>query len=141
MLSLQAYYHILLLALDGKRYGGFNGTVRCLHLNRSNSFTRHPLADLSIPTSTRLPWEAFSHAAIIVRILLTHIFPPQSIARYSFMQVGELGRRGENENAQSSNRHQRRFLTWVARLRMANMRVTHASRSTGVEQEATHKNN
>ena len=29
-------------------------------------------------------------------------FPPLSIARYSYTQLSELGRRGENENAQSS---------------------------------------
>ena len=31
-------------------------------------------------------------------------FPPPSVARYSFIQPGELGRRGENENAQTSKR-------------------------------------
>ena len=31
-------------------------------------------------------------------------FPPLSIARYSFVQLSELGRRGENENAQTSKR-------------------------------------
>ena len=29
------------------------------------------------------------------------IFPPLSIARYSFIQLNELGHRGENENAQT----------------------------------------
>ena len=28
-------------------------------------------------------------------------FPPLSIVRYSFMQLSELGHRGENENAQT----------------------------------------
>ena len=33
----------------------------------------HPLADLFIPTSTRLLWEALSHAAINARRLFTYI--------------------------------------------------------------------
>ena len=36
-------------------------------------FTLHPLADLFIPTPTRLLWEAFSHAAISGWILHIHI--------------------------------------------------------------------
>ena len=31
-------------------------------------------------------------------------FPPLSIARYSFIQLSRLGRREENENAQTSKR-------------------------------------
>ena len=34
-------------------------------------------------------------------------FPPLSIARYSFIQLSELGHRGENGNDQSSKRQQR----------------------------------
>ena len=35
------------------------------------------------------------------------IFPPPSIATYSFIQLSELGRRGANENEQASKRQQR----------------------------------
>ena len=31
----------------------------------------------------------------------TFTFPPPSIARYSFIQLSEMGRRGENENAKT----------------------------------------
>ena len=41
--------------------------------DRSTRFTLHSPADLLIPTPTRLLWEAFSHAAIIARRLITHI--------------------------------------------------------------------
>ncbi len=77
-------------------------------LDCSKRFTRHPLADLSVPAPTRLPWEAFSHAAIM-RKDYSLTFPPLSIARYSFIQLTELGRRGENENAQTLKQQQRGF--------------------------------
>ena len=62
-------------------------------LDRSKRFTFHPLADLFIPTPT-------SHAAI-PREDYSLTFPPLSTARYSFMQLSELGHLGENENAQT----------------------------------------
>ena len=42
-----------------------------------------------------------SHSAITLE---DHSFisPPPSMARYSFIQLSELGHRGENENAQTS---------------------------------------
>ena len=43
-------------------------------LDRSKRFTLHPLADVFIPTSTRLLLEAFSHAAITVQRVFIHIF-------------------------------------------------------------------
>ena len=36
-------------------------------------------------------------------------FPPMSRARYSFIQLSELGRHGENENAQTSKRYKSGF--------------------------------
>ena len=68
--------------------------------DRSKRFTLHPLAGLFIPAPTRLLWEAFSYAAI-TREDYSLIFPPLSVARYSFIQLIELGHRGENENYQS----------------------------------------
>ena len=44
-----------------------------------------------------------SHAAI-TREDYSLTFPPLPIARYSFIQLSELGRHGENKNAQSSKR-------------------------------------
>ena len=72
-------------------------------LDRTKDFTLHPLADLFIPTPTRLLREEFSHAAI------THeddslTFPPLSIAMYSFIQLSELGHCGENENAHETSK-------------------------------------
>ena len=47
-------------------------------------------------------------------------FPPLSVARYSFIQLSELGRHGENENDQTSKRWIKRWgggikagLTWL----------------------------
>ena len=63
--------------------------------------------------NSRAPWQTcsfrhqldfsgkhFSHGAI-TRNDYSLTYPPMSIARYSFIQLSELGRRGENENAQS----------------------------------------
>ena len=66
-------------------------------LDRSNHFTLHPLADLFIPTQTRLLWKHSSHAAI-TRVNYSLTIPPLYIARYPFIH------RGENENAQISKR-------------------------------------
>ena len=53
-------------------------------------------------------WQAFSDVAIVSRRLVTHIFPPLSIARFSFIQLSELGHRGENENSEASKQRQQR---------------------------------
>ena len=42
-------------------------------LDHSKRVTLHPLADMFIPTLTRLLWQAFSHAAVTVQRLFTHI--------------------------------------------------------------------
>ena len=55
-------------------------------------------------------WEA-SHAAIM-RDDYSLIFPPPSMARYSFIQMSELRHHGENENVQTSKRQQREIRTW-----------------------------
>ena len=41
-------------------------------LDHSNRFTLHPLADMLIPITTRLLWEAFSHAAMTAPRLRSH---------------------------------------------------------------------
>ena len=40
--------------------------------SKGKHFTLHPLAELFIPTSTRVLWEAFSHAAITAQGLCIH---------------------------------------------------------------------
>ena len=69
----------------------------------SKHFTLHPLADLFIPTPICLLWEAFSHAAITVQRLIVHI-SALSLARYSFIQLGELWQRGMNESLETAAR-------------------------------------
>ena len=50
-------------------------------------FPRHPLF---IPLPMRLPWEAFSHAAITSRRLFVHMYPPPSIARLAVAHLSGL---------------------------------------------------
>ena len=64
-------------------------------------WTLHPLTDLFIPTPTRLLWEAFKQCSNYAQQLNTHI-STTSIARNSFIQLSELGHRGENEKAKGS---------------------------------------
>ena len=52
---------------------------------------------------TRLLREAFNHTAI------TYISTTLYIAKYSFIQLSELGHRGENENAKASKQQQGGF--------------------------------
>ena len=77
-------------------------------LDRSKRFTLHPLALRSFRHQLDFSCKHSSHAAI------THedyslTFPPLSIARYSSIPLSELGRRGENENAQTWKRQQTGF--------------------------------
>ena len=44
------------------------------------------------------------HQCSIVREDYSLIFPPQSIARYSFIHMSELGRRGQNNNEKQQQR-------------------------------------
>ena len=67
-------------------------------LDRSKRFTFHPLSDLFIPT----PLDFSGKHAAITHEYCSILFPPP-IARYSFIQLSELGRRGENKNAQLRN--------------------------------------
>ena len=61
-----------------------------------------PLADLFIPT----PFSASLGSILAMQQLRAKTksltFPPLSIARYSFIQLGQLGRREVKENAQTS---------------------------------------
>ena len=79
-------------------------------LDRSKHFTLHYPADLFIPAPTRRLCEAFRHAAI-TREDYSLTFPPLCIARYSFIQLSELGCPGENENAQTLKWYQRGIQT------------------------------
>ena len=92
-----------------RKYKGKNGSKgKLLYgavsnlLVHSKHFTLCPLEDLFIPTETRLLWEAFGHAEISVQGLINQISTTVYTARYSFEQQSQLRRRGENENAQTS---------------------------------------
>ena len=69
-------------------------------LARSMRFTLHPLADMFIPTPTRLLLEE-SRQLWLLHESYSLIFPLLSLARYSFIQLSELGHSVENANAQS----------------------------------------
>ena len=61
-----------------------------------------PLTDLFIPTPTLLLWEALSHAVITAWEDHSFTFPTwdgYSQVLIYIIQLNELGRRGENENA------------------------------------------
>ena len=73
-------------------------------LNRSKRFTLLlPWQTCSFRHQPGFSWKHSSHAAI-TRNDYSLVFPPPSIARYSFRQLSELGRHGENENCQTSKR-------------------------------------
>ena len=71
-------------------------------LDRSNRFTHRPLANLFIPTQTRLLLEAFSHVVINARRLFVHIYAPLPTDRYSCIQLSELWQCIVNEIVQAS---------------------------------------
>ena len=50
-------------------------------------------------------------------LLFNHVCHTLSIASYSFTQLSELGRRGENKNFKASKRHQRGLQLALPRLR------------------------
>ncbi len=80
-----------------------------------SSMTSSPL-DRSKRFTLFLPWQtcSFQHQLVSPGSILVMqqlraktkslTFPPLSIARYSFVQLSEMGRRGENENAKTSKR-------------------------------------
>ena len=74
-----------------------------LHWMAPKRSTLHSLADIFNQTPLLL-LEASSHAAINVRRLLIHKYPPQSIAWYSFIQLSELRQCWLNKLAQDSTR-------------------------------------
>ena len=47
-----------------------------------------------------------------------HIFPPQAVARNSFIQLSKRRHHGENENAQAQKWQKRRFEPGHSRLRV-----------------------
>ena len=70
-------------------------------LESSKHCTLNRLADLFIPTPTQLLWEPFDYRA---KTIHSHFHQVLSIASYAFIQLNELVRRGENENAEASKR-------------------------------------
>ena len=61
-----------------------------------------------------------SHAAITARKLFTHISTTvyRQVLTYTAVHLSELGRRGENENAQASKTASQRIQTELSRLRV-----------------------
>ena len=62
------------------------------------------LAYLFIPTQTRIIWKHSAMQKLVPED--TQMFPTLSVAGYSFIQLSELGCRGNNENAKASRRQQ-----------------------------------
>ena len=54
----------------------------------------------------------------LLRTDISNTFPSLSIARYSFIQLSELGHLGEKENVQSLKQQQRGFEPRLSRLRV-----------------------
>ena len=82
-------------------YGMFSYSAISSRQHSSMRFTLHPKTYQLIPT------QAFIHVAITARRLFIHIiYPPVSLARYSFIQLSELWQRGVNKIAQVSKRQQ-----------------------------------
>ena len=98
------YHHYLLLQqlqYDKKcmfLYGAVSSP-----LDRSQRFELHPWQTCSFGHQLHYSGKHSSHAAI-TREDCSLIFPPLSVARYSFTLLSELGRHGENENGQTSKR-------------------------------------
>ena len=72
-----------------------------------------------VPIPTQLLWEVCCNYC--VDTIHSHFHPPPpvySLAWYSFIQLSELGRHGENERAKASKQQQRRFKSGLSRLRV-----------------------
>ena len=95
----------------------------------SECFTIHPLGrpHYSDTNSTSL-WSIRSCCNYCAYFSLT--FPPLSRTKYSFVQLSQLGHRGDNENVQASKWQQRGFEPGLSRffLRVPS-RTTHMSRA------------
>ena len=63
----------------------------------------HPPPRRPVHSRHQLNFSGKHSRRIIMRNDYSLPFPPLSIARYSFIQLSELGRRGENETAPSGN--------------------------------------
>ena len=103
--NILIYFHFMLALLLKKEFIKYRkryvlySTVSS-HLDRSKSFTLHPLAASSFRHQLDFSGKHSSHAEFTSEdYSLT--FPPSSVARYSFKQLSELGHRGENKNVQS----------------------------------------
>ena len=90
-LNGQSYCRCITGSNNAMAEGKFTFLLSALH------FT---VADLLIPSPTRLLLEAFNHAAINAQKIFVHTSTSLFIARYSFIQLSELERRGVIEIAQ-----------------------------------------
>ena len=75
----------------------------CFYIAQSVGPLKALYTDLFIPTPTRLLWEAFKPRRNYVQLRPDYslAFPSLYKARYSFIQLSELGHRAENEKAQT----------------------------------------
>ena len=85
------------------------GTLRALYSSHSGRPAHSGTNSTSLGRHTSITREDYSHT-----------FPPLSIARYSFIQLSQLGYGGDNENAQSSKWQQRVFEPELSRFRARN---------------------
>ena len=69
---------------------------------RSKRFTPHPWHTCSFRHQLDFSGKYSTIPTAMKSEDVSFIFPPLSISRYSIIQLSQLGRRGENENAQSS---------------------------------------
>ena len=89
-------------------------------LGRSKAFTLHPWQTCTTPELGL----SGKHSAMLQQLHEDYslTFPPPSTARYSFIQLSELGRRGRNKNAKALKQLQRGF-----EARFSRFRVRHSS--------------
>ena len=88
----------------------------CIRWTIQSAYTSPPGRPIHSGTNWTCQEAFLSHTAIM-REDYSLIFPPPSIASYSFIQLSELGRRGENTNA-LRNGSKRGFEPGLSRLRV-----------------------
>ena len=85
-------------------------------LDRSKRFT---LSSPGRPVHSDTNWASLGSILVMQQMRNDYSLtrPPLSITRYSFIQLSQLGRREEKENAQTSKRYQRGFEPGLSRMR------------------------
>ena len=102
---------VALFIIKGKKVCSYYGAASRLP-SRSKRFTLHPLADLVHSDTNSTLGEAFSHIAMNVQRLFTHIFPGKFTIAYTKVLIHTAkwtGCRGVNDNVLASKQQQRGF--------------------------------